>query len=82
MKDQINTKDQLIACKSMTVDGLKKEAESCKQEVKAMGVALEIKEFELEQLREFKLLVKSERGVKFIHISTSYSRVNICCVCV
>ena len=47
----------------MTVDGLKKEADSCKQEVKAMGVALEIKEFELEQLREFKLLVKSERGV-------------------
>ena len=52
----------------MTVDGLKKEADSCKQEVKAMSVALEIKEFELEQLREFKLLVKSERGVNlYIH---------------
>ncbi|KAI6661200.1 hypothetical protein LOD99_10128 [Oopsacas minuta] len=61
LKDQINTKDQLIACKSMTLDGLKKETNTCRQEVRGMEVALEIKEFELEQLRQFKLLIKDER---------------------
>ena len=62
LKDQVNTKDQLIACKSMEVEGARKEANYCKQEVKGMAVSLEIKEFELEQLREYKLLVKNQEA--------------------
>ena len=47
----------------LTLVGLKKEADSCRQEVKGMSVAMEIKEFELEQLRQFKIRAKSDKGL-------------------